>query len=52
MLPGETGVVGLNVPEPVVAEKLRGQENVALVGINVGVLLLKPEIAIMINVSS
>ena len=51
MLPGETGVVGLNVPEPVVGERLRGKENVALV-INVGVLLLKPEIVIMINVSS
>ena len=52
MLPGETGVVGLNVPEPVVAEKLRGQENVALVGINVGVLLLRTEIVTKVNVSS
>ena len=50
MLPGETGVVGLNVPEPVVRERLRGKENVAVV-INVGVLPLRTEIVTKVNVS-
>ena len=52
MLPGETGVVGLNVPEPVVRERLRGKENVAVVGINVRVLPLRTEIVTKVNVSS
>ena len=57
MDPGETGTVGLNVPRPVVEERLRGQENVTVLhqhmGVNtVRVMLMRPEIVTNINVSS
>ena len=52
MVDGEGGIPGLNVPEPVAEERLRGQENVIWLEINVEVLLLRPEIVTKVNVSS
>ena len=43
MFRGEAGVVGPNVPRPVLEAWLRGQENATVVGINVRVMLERPE---------
>ena len=43
MFRGEAGVVGLNVPSPVLEAWLRGLENVTVVGVNVRVMLERPE---------
>ena len=55
MVYGDTGSPGLNVPRPVVEERLRGQENVTvlhhqMVANTVRVMLMRPESVTNINV--